>query len=82
MNLFDKAPMVITGEMCAKEAIGTNLLPPKAICAYTSSAMTGIPKFQQSAEFGGMLSNVQFEAWTCRSYEPARGPFGPGIHSR
>ena len=44
MNLFDKAPMVITGEMCAKDAIGTNLLPPKAICAYTSSAMTGIPK--------------------------------------
>lgn len=44
MNLFDRAPMLITGAMCAKEAIGTNLLPPKTICAYTSSAMTGIPK--------------------------------------
>jgi hypothetical protein len=44
MNLFDRAPMLITGAMCAKEATGMNLLPPKTICAYTSSAMTGIPK--------------------------------------
>jgi hypothetical protein len=44
MNLFEIAPMVMTGAMCAYEAMGTNLLPPKTICAYTSSAITGIPK--------------------------------------
>lgn len=43
MNFFDSAPMVITGVICAKVAIGTNLLPPNTICAYTSSAMIGIP---------------------------------------
>jgi hypothetical protein len=35
--------MLTTGAMCAKEAMGTNLLPPKTMCAYTSSATMGIP---------------------------------------
>jgi hypothetical protein len=44
MNLLERAPMLITSAMCAKEAMGTNLLLLKTICAYTSSAMIGIPK--------------------------------------
>jgi D-alanyl-D-alanine dipeptidase len=44
MNLFEIAPMVMTGAMCAYDAMGTNSLPPKTICAYTSSAITGISK--------------------------------------
>jgi hypothetical protein len=43
-NPFDRAPILMMGAMCAKEATGTNLLPPKTICAYTSCAITGIPK--------------------------------------
>jgi hypothetical protein len=55
MNLFDRDPILITGAMCAKEAIGTNSLAPKTICAYTSSAITGIPRsFAVSA-----ICNVQ-----------------------
>jgi hypothetical protein len=54
MNLFDRAPMLITGAMCAKEAMGTNLLPPKTICAYTSSAMNP----QISCSFSNLQDSV------------------------
>jgi hypothetical protein len=44
MNPFDRASILMVGAMCVKEATGTNLMLPKTICGYTSSAIARIPK--------------------------------------
>jgi hypothetical protein len=40
--------------------MGTNLLPPKTICAYTSSAMIGIPKSLAVSAICTIFSDMQF----------------------